>query len=236
MLKNIFYNRKIMVPIFIVAIVGLTLVALVPMFFSIFTGPGVTTEPINADKTKPASTEVDGEWKVVKGNPNNFTSVGFTFAEILPAEQTVTSGSTDKVTGQAEIADGTVESAMITIDMDELTTDKKVRDQNMKSKLFETGKFPESTFELTEPVDISAVPEDGSLSDIELTGDLTIKGKTETITETFQVARDGETILIGGNIPINRLDFDVVTPDMIAAKIDEEGTVDIRLTMKKSDS
>ena len=42
--------------------------------------------------------------------------------------------------------------------------------------------------------------------------------------------------MIGGNIPIDRMDFDVVTPDMIAAKIDEEGTVDIRLTMKKSDS
>ena len=56
------------------------------------------------------------------------------------------------------------------------------------------------------------------------------------MTETFQVARDGETILLGGNIPINRLDFNVITPDMIAAKIDEEGTVDIRLTMKKIDS
>lgn len=68
MLKKIFYNRKIMVPIFIVIIIGLTLVALVPMFYSIFTGPGVTTEPINAEKTKPASTEVDGNWEVVAGD------------------------------------------------------------------------------------------------------------------------------------------------------------------------
>lgn len=236
MLKKIFYNRKIMVPIFIVIIVGLTLVALVPMFYSIFTGPGVTTEPINAEKTKPASTEVDGNWEVVAGNPNNSTSVGFTFAEILPAEQTVTSGSTTDVTGQAEISEQTIESALITVTMDGLTTDKKVRDENMKTKLFETSEFPESTFELTEPVDISAVPEDGSLADVELTGDLTIKGETKSVTETFQVARDGETILLGGNIPINRLDFNVITPDMIAAKIDEEGTVDIRLTVKKIDN
>lgn len=233
MLKKIFYNRKIMVPIFIVIIVGLTLVAFAPMLYSIFTGPGVTTEPINADKTEPASTDLDGNWEVVKGNPSNYTSVGFTFAEILPAEQTVTSGSTNDVSGQAEISDSTVDSALITVNMDELTTDKQVRDENMKTKLFETAKYPEATFELTEPVDISSLPEDGSLGDVELTGDLTIKGETKSVTETFQAVRDGETILLGGNIPINRLDFNVITPDMIAAKIDEEGTIDIRLTMKK---
>ena len=43
MLKKIFYNRKIMVPIFIVIIVGLTLVALVPMFYTLFMGSGVKT-------------------------------------------------------------------------------------------------------------------------------------------------------------------------------------------------
>ena len=77
-----------MVPIFIVIIVGLTLVALVPMFFSIFTGPGVTTEPINADKTKPASTEVDGEWKVASSNMGCETTLNDNFKELDETEDT----------------------------------------------------------------------------------------------------------------------------------------------------
>lgn len=236
MLKKIFYNRKIMVPIFIVIIVGLTLVALVPMFYKLFMGAGVKTEPINAEQTEPATTELDGNWEVIQGNVHNYSSVGFTFAEVLPAEETITSGSTSDVSGQAEIANGIVESALITVNMDELTTDKQVRDENMKTKLFETSAYPESTFELTEPVDLSNLPEDGSLGEVELTGDLTIKDQTQSVTAPFQAVRDGDTIVLGGDIQINRLDFNVITPDMIAAKIDEEGAVNIRLTLEKSES
>lgn len=233
MLKKIFYNRKIMVPIFIVIIVGLTLVALVPMFYTLFMGSGVKTEPINTERTEPASTELDGNWEVIQGNAHNYSSVGFTFGEVLPAEVTVTSGSTKHVSGQAEITDGTVESAAITVDMAELSTDKQVRDQNMKDKLFKTDQFPEATFELTEPVDLSALPEDGTLGEVELTGDLTIKDATKNVTAPFQAVRDGDTILLGGDIQINRLDFNVITPDMIAAKIEEEGAVNVRVALGK---
>ena len=74
MLKKIFYNRKIMVPIFIVIIVGLTLVALVRCSQSL---PAPSNHRADQrGKTKPASTEVDGNWEAVAGNPNNSTSVG----------------------------------------------------------------------------------------------------------------------------------------------------------------
>lgn len=235
MLKKIFYNRKIMVPIFLVIIIGLTLVAFFPMIYTLIMGSGVKTEPINAERTSPASTELDGTWEVVQGNGHNYTSVGFTFAEILPAEQTVTSGSTKDVTGQAKISDGIVDSAAITVNMEDLTTDKQVRDQNMKDKLFETSTWPTSTFELTEPLDLNSLPEDGSLGEVEVTGDLTIKDQTQSITAPFSAVRDGDTIVLGGDLPINRLDYNVITPDMIAAKIDEEGDVNIRLTLEKSE-
>ena len=50
-----------------------------------------------------------------------------------------------------QTSDQTIESALIAVTMDGLTTDKKVRDENMKTKLFETSEFPESTLNSPSP-------------------------------------------------------------------------------------
>ncbi len=57
------------------------------------------------------------------------------------------------------------------------------------------------------------MPDDGSVAKVKLTGDLTIKGKTKKVTQEFDVVRDGETIVMGGNIPVNRLDYGIETPE-----------------------
>ena len=232
-MKSVFGNRKLVISVFVILILVSTALALGPLVFSLVMGRGVKTEPINLDRIKAASTELDGEWHVVKGSPHNFTSAGFTIDEILPADKRTTSGSTKEVTGQATISGSVVEEATITVDMTSLTTDKKVRDQNMKTKLFEVTKFPESTFTLTKPADLSSVPDDASPATIPLTGDLTIHGETQEVTTDFQVVRDGDTIILGGDIPINRLDFGIETPEMIAAKISEVGDVNVRVTLQK---
>ena len=232
-MKSVFGNRKLVISVFVILILVSTALALGPLVFSLVMGRGVKTEPMNLDRVKAASTELDGQWNVVKGSPYNFTSAGFTIDEILPADKRTTSGSTKEVTGQATISDSVVEEATITVDMTTLTTDKKVRDQNMTTKLFEVEKYPESTFELTEPADLSSVPDDASPATIPLTGNLTIHGETQSVTTDFQVVRDGDTIILGGDIPINRLDFGIETPEMIAAKISEVGDVNVRVTLQK---
>lgn len=233
MLKKIFYNRKLMISLFVVLIVIATLVAVGPVLYSAFMGKGVKTEGINADKISPATTEIDGNWQVIQGNAYNYTSAGFTFYEILPAEETVTSGSTGAVTGQATVEDETLQSGRVVVDMQELSTDKQVRDQNMKTKLFETDEYPEATFEITKPAKLDAVPDNGDIAQVELDGELTIKDKSKKVTATFDIVRDEDTIILAGDIPINRVDFDVNTPDLIAAKIAEEGEVNIRITFGK---
>ena len=231
-MKNLLANRKLVITFFIVIIVLLTLVAFVPLVISLVSGRGVQTEGVNASHAKAAEVELDGDWTVTKGKPDNHTSVGFTFHEVLPAEKKDTSGSTTAVSGDATIENNVLEQGTITVDMDELTTDKKVRDQNMKSKLFETTTYPEATFTVTKPVDLSAVPDDGTIGKVSLTGDLTIKDQTHEVTEYFDVLRDGKELVVGGDIPINRTDYDVNTPELIAAKIDEDGFINIRISFK----
>lgn len=232
-MNKVLGNRKLVISVFVVLITLASAVALGPVFYSLFMGKGVKTEPIDTSRLKAASTDLNGDWKVVKGDPRNHSSVGFTFDEVLPAERTRTSGSTTAVTGQASIDGGVLESGSITVDMTQLGTDKKVRDQNMKSKLFITEKYPESSFNITQPADLSAVPDDGSVAKVKLTGDLQIKDAKRPVTQVFDVVRDGDLILLGGTIPVNRLDYDIQTPDMIAAKIAENGEVNIRIALAK---
>ncbi|WP_306515899.1 YceI family protein [Corynebacterium sp.] len=226
-------RRKSIIVIFVVLIVILAMLSVIPLLYRLVTGPGVKTEPLNDSGAKAASTPLDGQWHVMEGKNPNITSVGFTFSEILPGDERVTSGSTGYVTGEAEISDSTLNSAMIEVDMNELSTDRDVRDVNMKDKLFETSKFPTATFALTEPVDVSQLPEDGTAGLIDVTGELTIKDHTELVDAQFQALRDGEMLIVSGEVEINREDFGVHSPDLIAAKIAETGTVDIRLSFSK---
>lgn len=233
MKKSPMKRRKSIIAIFVVLIVILAMLSVIPLLYRLVTGPGVKTEPLNDSGAKAASTPLDGQWHVVEGKNPNITSVGFTFSEILPGDERVTSGSTGYVTGEAEISDSTLNSAMIEVDMNELSTDRDVRDVNMKDKLFETSKFPTATFALTEPVDVSQLPEDGTAGLIDVTGELTIKDHTELVDAQFQALRDGEMLIVSGEVEINREDFGVHSPDLIAAKIAENGTVDIRLSFSK---
>lgn len=233
MKKSPMKRRKSIIVIFVVLIVILAMLSVIPLLYRLVTGPGFKTEPLNDSGAKAASTPLDGQWHVVEGKNPNITSVGFTFSEILPGDERVTSGSTGYVTGEAEISDSTLNSAMIEVDMNELSTDRDVRDVNMKDKLFETSKFPTATFALTEPVDVSQLPEDGTAGLIDVTGELTIKDHTELVDAQFQALRDGEMLIVSGEVEINREDFGVHSPDLIAAKIAENGTVDIRLSFSK---
>lgn len=220
----------VVVSIFIVAAV---LVAMVPLLMTLFKGGGVKTEGITADKVSAASTDIDGDWEVTNRPGDNVTSAGFTFEEVLPGERRSTSASTRGVTGFATITEGTLTAGEITVDMQHLSSDSDKRDSSVRRRIFHTDEYPEATFKVTEPADVSAVPEDGTVGSVELTGELTIHGKTNDITQEFDVARSGGHLIVAGDIPINRLDYGVETPELVAAKIAEEGEVNVRINMTK---
>ncbi|AWB85065.1 YceI family protein [Corynebacterium liangguodongii] len=218
----------------IVLILALAGLALVPLGYALLFGDhGVRTGGIDAAHVKPASEEIDGTWDVSHSVGPNQTAAGFTFFEVLPAERKVTSGSTDQVKGEVQISGGSVTAGMVSVDMATLTTDNDRRDVNVRRSILHTDAYPVATFTLTEPADVSHVPADGSVSAVELTGELTIHGNTHEITHEFAAARSGNRILISGDVPIRRADYGVETPELVAAKIADEGEINVRLNMEK---
>ena len=195
----------------VVIIVLLAIFALGTVVMSLLSTPGVHTPELNADNAKPASTDVGGEWQVVTGDAPNISSVGFTFDEILPSDKRTTSGSTQAVRG--------------TITVDDVTLQPGGR--------IEVDNYPDAAFEVTEPVDLSALPDDGSVGMVTVPGKLTIKGETREVKPEFQAVRDGDKLTVSTVLRFNRLDYGVKTPEFIAAKVSEEGDLNVLLTFKK---
>ncbi|MFI5503773.1 YceI family protein [Corynebacterium kutscheri] len=214
-------------------IVVLSLFALFTVLYPLLTGPGVKTEELDASNAKPATTDINGQWSVIYGSAPNISSVGFTFHEILPSDKRVTSGSTRSVTGAIKVENETLTAGRVVVDMAETGTDQEKRDINVRSKIFETDKYPEATFEISEKVDLSAVPDDASVSEVVVPGILTIHGESNPVEPKFKVVRSGERLIISTSIHINRLDYKVETPEFVAAKIDEEGDINVLLTLAK---
>ncbi|HHU67161.1 YceI family protein [Corynebacterium sp.] len=224
---------KVVIAIFVILIVLLALVAVVPMLFALAMGPGIKTEGLDAQGAKPATTDVNGEWHVAQYRGKNTTSVGFTFYELLPSDRRSTSGSTQAVEGWATVEAGTLKAGEIVVDMAQISTDNERRDINVRNKIFHTNEYPTATFSITEPADLSEVPGNGTPGKVTLTGEMEIRGETRPLVHEFDVLRDGDRIIVAGDVLVNRNEYGVESPEFVAAKIDDTGELNIRLALEK---
>lgn len=228
-------QRKLVTTIFVVAIILIATASVLPTVISALMGPGVKTEGLSEEHANPAETELDGTWEIVQGSGNNTTSVGYTFHEVLPGDKRITSGSTPHVSGEVTIAEQTLTEGAVVVDMQQVASDNERRDINVRMKVLETDTFPTSEFHVTQPVELAHIPDDGTAGTATVTGELTIHGVTEEVSTDFTVLRDGTRLIVSGDVPITRSQFDVETPDFIAASIADEGELNIRLAMEKTD-
>ncbi len=237
--------RKSILTLIAVGVVAFAIVIVGPVVYRLMTNQGVKTGDLHVANVVPATTDRNGTWEVIGGAAGNTTSVGFTFDELLPGSQRTTSGSTNEVTGQFRVENNELVDGGLTVDMTTLTTDIERRDINVRMTIFSTDTFPEARFEVghgetSEPgrgalygTDLSSVPDDGGAVRLNIPGRLTIRGVTRDVIVPMDVVRSENYVLMGGTLPINRLDYDVRTPDFVAAKVDENGELNLRIVLRK---
>ncbi len=225
--------QKSVLTLIAVGVVALAIVIVGPVLYRVFTHDGVRTGDFDAANLPAASVDMAGDWRVIGGDNTHNTSVGFTFDEVLPGSKRTTSASTHRVSGGFTVAEDMLTRAEVIVDMNTLTSDIEVRDINVRRSLLETEQYPEARFELAEPVSVAQVPADGSRAVVEVPGRLTIRGVTNEVTVSMNVARSGERVLLSGTLPINRLDYNVRLPQFVAAQIAENGELNLRLVAEK---
>ncbi|MDN6387424.1 MAG: YceI family protein, partial [Corynebacterium sp.] len=178
---------------------------------------------------EPPPVGLDGHWAVVPGGGAKSSEAGYTFAEVLPGQEKSTSGRTSSVDGSLVVDDGVLQEGRVTVDVASIASDIEKRDIHVRDNILHTDDYPEATFSITSPVDLSSLPEDGSVDTVTVRGDLTMHGETNEVSADLKVLRSGENVIVEGQVPVNREDFGIVSPEFVASQIAEEGTVDLLL-------
>src|SRR5699024_2992592 len=229
--------RKGIITLGVIGIIAAFLFCVGPIAYQLLTDRGLQTADLVEGGPEP-TTSADGHWVIVPGAGANHTQAGYTFREILPGQEKTTSGRADNsaeenIKGDLQVTDGTLTEGLVEVRVAGISSDVEKHDINVRRSILHTEDYPKAKFSITEPVDLSSVPEDGSVGEVEVTGDLTLRGESNKVTAPLKVLRTGDKVVVQGKVPFKRSDFDIETPEFVAAKIADEGTIDLLLVFEK---
>ena len=185
--------------------------------------------------------ELDGTWSV-DAETGEFTLedatgsfAGFRVDEELARIGAFTAvGRTGDVSGTLVIADETVTSAEIEVDLTTLRTDDSRRDGAVQRALG-TSQHPTATFSLTEALHIEGAVELGEAISLMASGDLTVNGITQPVTIDIEAQLVGSLIAVVGSVEIVFADFDVTVPQVpVVLSADDHGIMEFQLLFRKS--
>lgn len=120
-------------------------------------------------------------------------------------------GMIDLKAGEIVVEDGEVVSGNLVFDMTTINATETSNTENTVDRLtnhlksddfFAVETYPEATFEVTGVEMVGGI-------DYNLTGDLTIRDKTESITFPAEIYADGENVVVEADITVDRTLFDV---------------------------
>lgn len=196
-----------------------------------------TTAPAASATTASTTVGADGTWKVDRSITNaqgsgSFT--GFRIDEVLVSVGKATAvGRTPSVEGTITVSGSTVTAAQIAADLTDITTNDSRRDSAVQRALA-TGRYPDATFVLTQPIQVGSVPADGQRITVPATGDLTIRGVTKSITVALQAQLQGDVLVVIGSAPVALADYGISAPTApVVASVADEGTFEFQLYFRR---
>ena len=137
---------------------------------------------------------------------------------------------TPAVTGTLTVANGRVETAVVTADLSRLASDREARDSYVGDNGLQSNKFPTARFTLTVPIVLPAHPRRGQPVHVAATGMMLLHGVTRPVTFTLDARWDGPTIDVVGTAPIVLATFGIAAPDTVIAKVDSHGSMELDLS------
>ena len=152
--------------------------------------------------------------------------------EVLFGQSTTAVGKTTAVTGSMDISGTTVSTATFTADLTKVTSDQANRDRQFQGRIMDTASFPTATFKLTSPIELGTVPANLKQVTVKATGDLTLRGKTQSVTFDIVARRNGSSIETNGTIPVKFDDYGIPAPSFGPAEVEDHGEMVFLITFK----
>ena len=173
-----------------------------------------------------------GRWEVLAD--------GSSFAGYRVEEELARIGATTAV-GRSTVLSGSlvfdgaaITEVVIEVDLTALTSDDSRRDGALRRQALETNTYPTTTFTLTEPIPIDAVPAEGEALSVTATGDLTLHGVTREVQIPMEGQLVGDRVAVVGSLEIIFADYDMDTPSaFIVLAIDDHGIMEFQLVFER---
>jgi polyisoprenoid-binding protein YceI len=185
------------------------------------TTAGANPAPSSGDTSLP------GTWR-----PTTQSIFGYRVKEVLFGQSKDAAGRTNKVTGTLVIDGDKVTTTDLSVDMASVTSDKGQRDGQFRGRIMDVAKYPNATFKLTQPIEISDTSA-GSIS-AKATGDLTLHGTTKSVTFDLKAIQDGAQFKVNGTIPIKFADWNIPNPSNAAASTEDNGVLEFLVVFEKA--
>lgn len=172
--------------------------------------------------------DVEGTWHVQPGS-----EAGYRLGETLSGQAVTVVGRTEDVSGRVVISDGQLTEARIVVDVASLSTDEAARDAYFVRAL-DASTYPDATFELAAPVDVSALGTSPEPQSVTVTGTLTMHGVSKPATATFEAQRTPDGVELAGQVPVTLADFGLTPPDLGWVVVEPTGTVEVLLLLGRT--
>ena len=187
-----------------------------------------TTATTAAGATTEVPVTFDGTWLASTGS-----QAGYRVKEVLFGQSVEAVGRTSNVDGALELAGVTVKSAAISIDLASVQSDEDRRDSQFRGRIMNVTQYPTATFTLTSPIDLGALPEDGSTVTVPATGELTLHGTKKAVTVDVTAKRAGGVISVNGTIPVVFSDYNIPSPSFGPASVEDHGEIEFLVNFTK---
>ncbi|MBI4935639.1 MAG: YceI family protein [Actinobacteria bacterium] len=197
-----------------------------------------TTAAISTDTTIAAgdttttatpATGVDGNWTIAAES-----EVGYRVDESINGFATTANGRTNAITGSLAIAGTTATTGDFTVDMTTFKSDESRRDGQFNGRIMAVDQFPTATFVLTAPIDFRKIPADGETISASATGDLTLRGTTNSVTFDLQATFKNNRIGVLGQIPIVFADYGIPNPSIATISTEDNGLLEFVLIFDRA--
>lgn len=190
--------------------------------------PASPTVDLPASSSSDSLSDISGTWRAAGGS-----YAGYRVDEVLRGVEATVVGRTEKVTGELTANDTAITTGTISVDMASIATNISNRDNYFRTNTMQTADYPNATFELTSPIQVSTPLAAGDKKTYAATGKLTIHGVTREVTTQLETGFDGTHVQVAGNIPVTFSDYNVTAPDLGFVTVEPNGFIELLIKFKR---
>ncbi|MBX3143841.1 MAG: YceI family protein [Trueperaceae bacterium] len=143
-------------------------------------------------------------------------------------------GVTSSVTGNISLGTNSevLEGSVVTVDVTRLVSDENRRDNFVRDNLLQTRSHPSVTFVPT-LIEGLELPLGTEAAEVAITGELTVRGVTRTVTWTGVATPDGDVVRLSASTTFTFADFGISKPRVaLVLSVADDITLEIDLTLR----